>query len=295
MPARIHGAASPEPALSLEAMIPKRFGDWREKHFEHVVNPQERELLDKLYSDTLSRTYVNSSGYMIMLSLAHGRDQRGDLAAHMPEICYPANGFTLHRTESGQLPTPFGEIPVRRLFTSRGAREEPVTYWFTFGAEPISLDQAERAIAEKAGRAAVCVHRSNSRWTTLPSLLHRPRSGSSKPIAGSVRQRPTSRLVAPGAQAPKRSGRFVNAMTTSRFLVFVTLLALVLTACGRKEDAKVATQVAARVNSTEITVHQINHALGSQPRAHARECIPGKARNLRRTYQSGAGQATSDP
>ena len=56
------GAASPEPALSLEAMIPKRFGDWREEmQFEHVVNPQERELLEKLYSNTLSRTYVNSS------------------------------------------------------------------------------------------------------------------------------------------------------------------------------------------------------------------------------------------
>jgi EpsI family protein len=136
-------AASLEPALSLEAMIPKRFGDWRERHFEHVVNPQERKLLDKLYSGTLSRTYANSSGYMIMLSVAHGRDQRGDLAAHMPDLCYPANGFTLHRTESAQLPTPFGEIPVRRLFTSREAREELVTYWFTFGGEPVSLNQAE--------------------------------------------------------------------------------------------------------------------------------------------------------
>jgi EpsI family protein len=130
-------------------MIPKSFGDWREKHFEHVVNPQQRELLDKLYSDTLSRTYVNSSGYMIMLSVAHGRDQRGDLAAHMPEICYPANGFTLHRTEPGQIPTPFGEISVRRLLASRGGREEPVTYWFTFGGEPIALDQAAQRLRRR--------------------------------------------------------------------------------------------------------------------------------------------------
>lgn len=135
-------AASLEPALSLEAMIPKHFGDWRDRHFEHVVNPQERKWLDKLYSDTLSRTYVNSHGYMIMISLAHGRDQRGELEAHMPEVCYPAQGFTLHRAESGKLSTPFGEIPVHRLLTSKGAREEPVTYWFTFGADSISLDQA---------------------------------------------------------------------------------------------------------------------------------------------------------
>ena len=143
------GAASLEPALSLEAMIPKRFGDWREKAYQHVVNPQERALLNKIYSETLSRAYVNSNGYMIMLALAHGRDQRGDLAAHMPEICYPANGFTLHRTEPGRLPTPFGEIPVHRLFTSRQAREEPVTYWFSFGAEPVSLDQAGRRLRSR--------------------------------------------------------------------------------------------------------------------------------------------------
>jgi EpsD family peptidyl-prolyl cis-trans isomerase len=49
-------------------------------------------------------------------------------------------------------------------------------------------------------------------------------------------------------------------MTTTRFLVFVTL-PLVLAGCGGKEGAKGATQVVARVNSAEITVHQINHAL----------------------------------
>lgn len=135
-------AASLEAPLSLETMIPKRFGDWRDQHFEYVVNPQERKWLDKLYSGTLSRTYMNSHGYMIMLSLAHGRDQRGDLEAHMPEACYPANGFTLHNTETAKLSTPFGEIPVHRLLTSKGARTEPVTYWFTFGADPITLDEA---------------------------------------------------------------------------------------------------------------------------------------------------------
>jgi EpsD family peptidyl-prolyl cis-trans isomerase len=46
-------------------------------------------------------------------------------------------------------------------------------------------------------------------------------------------------------------------------LVFATFLLapVIITGCGRKEDAKVATQVAARVNGEEITVHQINYVL----------------------------------
>ena len=71
-------------------------------------------------------------------------------------------------------------------------------------------------------------------------------------------------------------------MTTIRFLVFVALLALVLAACGRKEDAKVVTQVAARVNSTEITVHQINHAL-----ARSRGLTPENASQAKREILDG--------
>ena len=46
------------------------------------------------------------------------------------------------------------------------------------------------------------------------------------------------------------------------FVFTVLLPALVLaTGCERKDDTKVATQVAARVNADEITVHQVNDIL----------------------------------
>jgi EpsI family protein len=126
-----------EQPISLEGMIPKQFGDWREapQGYVQVINPQQQELLDRLYSQILNRTYVNSSGYRIMLSLVYGNDQRerGSLQAHKPEVCYPAQGFLIQQSEAGLLATAFGFIPVRRLFASMGARQEPLTYWFTVG------------------------------------------------------------------------------------------------------------------------------------------------------------------
>jgi EpsI family protein len=123
------------PAISLEAMIPKQFGEWREEpqRIVQVINPQDRVLIDKLYSQILERSYVNADGYRIMLSLAYSSDQRGYLRAHYPEACYSAAGFTLHSREASRLATQFGEIPVRRLFTSKGSREEPLTYWLKVG------------------------------------------------------------------------------------------------------------------------------------------------------------------
>jgi EpsI family protein len=123
-----------KPAVSLEVIVPKEFGNWREEPQRtlQVVNPQSRELLDKVYSQILERIYINADGYRIMLSLAYASDQR-NFRAHYPEACYAAAGFTLHRKEITQLATPFGEIPVGRLLMTRGSREEPLTFWLRIG------------------------------------------------------------------------------------------------------------------------------------------------------------------
>jgi len=101
-PAKAPGTA---PRFLLENIVPTKFGDWRELPAQgvQVVNPQTKELLDKLYSQTLTRTYANANGYRIMLSMAYGDDQRGNLQAHKPEVCYPAQGFQLHSNAEDEL------------------------------------------------------------------------------------------------------------------------------------------------------------------------------------------------
>jgi EpsI family protein len=140
-------------SFSLENAVPRTFGDWREVQQEtaQVVNPQTQQLLDKLYSQILTRTYVNSNGYRIMLSLAYGDDQRGGLAAHRPEVCYPAQGFALLGTSESQLDTPFGAIAARRLNTRLGQRNEPITYWFNVGDTTIRNKFEQRIVEIRLG------------------------------------------------------------------------------------------------------------------------------------------------
>lgn len=141
-------AANQASVINLETMIPIQFGDWREEPqpISLVINPQTRQLLDKLYSQILTRTYVNADGYRIMLSIAYGNDQRGDLQAHKPEICYPAQGFTLQSLTKAVLATKYGDIPSTRLFTSMGQRKEPVTYWFTVGDSAVQSNLEKRIV-----------------------------------------------------------------------------------------------------------------------------------------------------
>lgn len=135
--------------VDLSALLPERFGDWHEdvQPLAQLVNPQQKETLDKIYSQVLTRSYINAAGYRIMLSVAYGIDQSDNMQVHKPEICYPAQGFQLWNTQRGSLHTEFGDIPVRRLVTSLGPRHEPVTYWTTVGDNAVNSG-LEKKLAE---------------------------------------------------------------------------------------------------------------------------------------------------
>ena len=129
-----------EPPFVLEQLVPASFAGWRvvEHGSAQVVNPQTRQLLDKLYSQELTRTYVSGDGYMIMLSIAYGADQRGDLGLHQPDLCYPAQGFTITERLRSTISTDGGKVNVERLEAQQGTRVEPITYWVRIGEQNIT-------------------------------------------------------------------------------------------------------------------------------------------------------------
>ena len=134
-----HKIADQGPKVDLETMIPRAFGEWREEQqaSAQIVDPQQKELIDKIYSQTLSRSYINDKGYRIMLSIAYGGDQSDSMQVHRPEVCYPAQGFSLQGKQAGSLAIGSGSIPVTRILTTLGQRSEPVTYWITIGEQVV--------------------------------------------------------------------------------------------------------------------------------------------------------------
>jgi EpsI family protein len=135
------------PPPELKKVVPEVFGTWREvKEAGTLVSPEADDVVKRIYPEVLSRTYVNGNGDRIMLSMAWGDDQRGERQAHRPEICYPAQGFTVETLSDGTLATSFGDISVRRLTTSAGPRHEPVTYWLTMASTVVRNDYDRRIV-----------------------------------------------------------------------------------------------------------------------------------------------------
>lgn len=146
---RIH-LADQRAKVELEAMFPSQFGQWRVDNNLPVqlISPDTAALLNKIYNQTLSRTYVNPQGERIMLSVAYGGDQSDATKAHRPEVCYPAQGFQVTSNVDGVLQAaPQFELPVRRLVTKLGGRNEPVTYWVVVG-DRVALSGTQQKIMQ---------------------------------------------------------------------------------------------------------------------------------------------------
>jgi len=132
--------------INLESAIPNKFGEWQvvDKNKLEVINPKDDSLVDKLYTQVLERTYVNSQGEAVMLSIAYGAEQRRDMLAHFPEVCYPAQGFNIDETELKFISILDAEFEVKFIKTQKGSRKEDITYWVRVGDKVVATRSEQK-------------------------------------------------------------------------------------------------------------------------------------------------------
>ena len=160
MVASLSGAAAWRPVsrladtrakVELESLFPKDFGEWRvdDRMPVQLISPDTQAMLNKIYNQTLSRTYVNSKGERIMLSVAYGGDQSDATRAHRPEVCYPAQGFEILSRQDGSVEVFGRSMRVRQLVSRLGSRLEPISYWIMVG-DKLTLSGTEQKLAQLA-------------------------------------------------------------------------------------------------------------------------------------------------
>jgi len=136
-------------AFDLEQAVPKSFGDWRID--ASVVplppSPDQQSLLNKIYDQILSRTYINSKGERVMLSITYGSKQNQQLRAHRQEVCYSSQGFRITELKRTQVPVGKAMLPATVMVATKDRRVEPVTYWFTTG-DTVVMSYWEREFAQ---------------------------------------------------------------------------------------------------------------------------------------------------
>ncbi len=117
-------------------LIPEAFETWQyiPQYSVTIVSPELNDLLSTIYDQIVSRFYKNSQGDLIMLSVSYGQQQIDDGSLHLPEVCYPAQGFSLEeKPASSTIQTKFGPLKVKRLYVKKDNREEFITYWTMLG------------------------------------------------------------------------------------------------------------------------------------------------------------------
>lgn len=132
-------AAEVSAPVQFEAQIPEAFGGWTWDPATLPVMPDRhvQAFVNRAYSQTLARTYVNARGERVMLSLAYNSIEDLQMSyLHRPEACYSAQGFAVRTLGQGEVRYGTSRVPVRRLVATMGPRHEPISYWV------VMVDQA---------------------------------------------------------------------------------------------------------------------------------------------------------
>jgi len=127
-------------SFNLETIIPERFGEWTYLPRIRLIQPVEPGgLVDDLYSQVLGRGYVDRDGHVVMLLVAYGPSQSGQIQLHRPEVCYVASGFRILQAFQGEIAYRDDiSWKIRRLSTQLEQRVEPISYWMRVGNDIVA-------------------------------------------------------------------------------------------------------------------------------------------------------------
>ena len=127
--------ADVKPPPDLEDGVPKKFGNWRvdESVAPVLASPDVQATVNQIYDQIISRAYINDKGQRVFLVIAYGSRQTRQLRAHRQEVCYAAQGFKISALNQVKLDLQGSSVLATRMVATRGAQQEPVSYWFTMG------------------------------------------------------------------------------------------------------------------------------------------------------------------
>lgn len=145
--------ADSKPTVDFEAVLPKTFATWTVDVNQpiSVPSPELESMLKSLYSQNISRTYVNRDGDVIMLATAYTRVQTDRTRVHRPEVCYPSQGFQIISQYDDELKVAGRALPLRRMVTRKQERIEYVSYWVLIGDFAVTSTKDEKIKQIKYG------------------------------------------------------------------------------------------------------------------------------------------------
>ena len=142
----------------LGKLVPVTIGPWTFRTSAGVVvaRPDDAVPTDG-YDQVIARNYDSPDVPPIMLLVAYGSTQSGNLRLHRPETCYPAQGFGLSDFSSFNFAFAGTDlIQARRFTATRGDRIERLVYWTRIGNSfPRNTADEYRAILRSVLRGVV--------------------------------------------------------------------------------------------------------------------------------------------
>jgi EpsI family protein len=168
--------------FQLDRAVPREFDHWRVD--DSIVplppSPDQQSVLNEIYDQILSRTYINDRGQRIMLSITYGSKQNQQLRAHRQEVCYAAQGFKISQLQHVDVNVAGGPLPATRMVATQDSRIEPVTYWFTTG-DTVVLSYWDREFAQF--RYALSGYVPDGYLVRISSLSANPRAAFAEQLA----------------------------------------------------------------------------------------------------------------